>query len=163
MTTEKKPIKRSPYIVALSRDHHHSLLLCWKIRQGIAKNITPARIAAYVNHFDQRFLKTHFRQEEELLFNSLPPGDELGRQGTMEHAAIRTLLEKISLQPSYAALNELAFALDNHIRFEERALFPYIEKKLSEQQLQHAAEVLEKEQQSPDDQWEDVFWEKNKL
>jgi hemerythrin-like domain-containing protein len=160
MTTEKKPIKRSPYIVALSRDHHHTLLLCWKIRQGIAKNIAAARIAAYALHFDKLFLKTHFRQEEELLFTKLPPVDELGRQGIGEHASIRALLEKISLQPSYAALNEFEFELDNHIRFEERTLFPHIEKKLSEQQLQYAAEVLDKEHQSPDDNWEDIFWVK---
>jgi len=38
------PIKRNEALKPLSRDHHHGLLLCWKIRQGIKLNIEPERI-----------------------------------------------------------------------------------------------------------------------
>ena len=39
MTT--KPLKRHAGLVELSRDHHHGLLLSWKIRQGLKKEIEP--------------------------------------------------------------------------------------------------------------------------
>lgn len=39
-----KSIKRTKALQPLSRDHHHGLLLCWKIRQGIKLNVEPERI-----------------------------------------------------------------------------------------------------------------------
>ena len=41
---KSKPIKRHKALQPLSRDHHHGLLLSWKIRAGFSKNIEPNRI-----------------------------------------------------------------------------------------------------------------------
>jgi len=38
------PIKRSIALQPLSREHHHGLLLCWKIRTGLKKGIDIDRI-----------------------------------------------------------------------------------------------------------------------
>ena len=75
--TSGMPIKRSPHIAALSRDHHHALLLGWKIRQGIKLNREVSRICAYVVHFYKKYVEQHFMAEETLLFHQLPDGDEL--------------------------------------------------------------------------------------
>ena len=41
------PIKRSEFLKPISREHHHGLLLCWKIRAGLKKGIEPERIKLY--------------------------------------------------------------------------------------------------------------------
>ncbi|CDF79955.1 hypothetical protein BN863_22430 [Formosa agariphila KMM 3901] len=35
--TDKKPLKRHKSLQPLSRDHHHGLLLAWKIRADLRK------------------------------------------------------------------------------------------------------------------------------
>lgn len=157
--TIKKPIKRSPYIISLSRDHHHTLLLCWKVREGILKETAPNRIGAYASYFNEAFLEKHFSQEEELLFSKLKTGDKLKSQGYEEHKNLQSLFGKIASNPTYELLNGLAEELDTHIRFEERSLFPHIEKNLSKEQLKYAAAVLEKEHEQISEHWEDEFWE----
>ncbi len=157
--TTKKPIKRSPYIISLSRDHHHTLLLCWKIREGISKKTAPKRIGAYAVYFNEGFLKKHFLQEEELLFSKLKTGDELKIQGYEEHKTLQSLFSKIASNPTYELLNGLAKELDSHIRFEERSLFPHIEGSLSKEQLKYAAAVLDKEHEQISEHWKDEFWE----
>jgi hemerythrin superfamily protein len=155
-----KPIKRSPHIVSLSRDHHHTLLLCWKIKQGIAKSVPPERIAAYADHFNRQFVKDHFRQEETLLFSRLTEKDPYLGRAFEEHKALQFLFGEIALHPSYEKLAKLATDLAHHIRFEERTLFSYVENALPEEQLLQAAAVLNKEQHTAEDNWDDVFWEK---
>lgn len=46
-----KPIKRSGHLIQLSREHHFSLLFCWKVRTGIKKNIEKRRIIPYILFF----------------------------------------------------------------------------------------------------------------
>ena len=45
------PIKRTEVLKPLSHEHHHGLLLCWKIKTGIKKNIDAARIKKYADWF----------------------------------------------------------------------------------------------------------------
>src|SRR5690606_3210653 len=58
------PIKRHKALQGVSREHHHGLLLCWKIRTGLAKNISPDRIKTYVDWFFDVYLRPHFELEE---------------------------------------------------------------------------------------------------
>jgi hypothetical protein len=55
----------------------------------------------------------------------------------------------------------LADAVDNHIRFEERDLFPHLEKQLSEAQLESAGNRINEKPHLSDD-WPDEFWKDNK-
>ena len=64
----RKPIRRNENILKLSKEHHFSLLFCWKIRQGLKMNIDASRIVKYAQYFHAHFLRLHFR-EEELLDN----------------------------------------------------------------------------------------------
>ena len=154
-------IKRSEALVKFSKEHHSALLLCWKIKQGIKKNIEPKRMANYVLFFFNNNLKNHFAEEEKILFSKLNNDDILKQQALTEHNNIYGMIENFKTE-NYSKEDLTTFAdyLDNHIRFEERILFNYIQQKLSENELQV---VLNS--QTPaftddvDIKWNDYFWE----
>jgi hemerythrin-like domain-containing protein len=147
------PIKRSKHIAPLSRDHHHGLLFCWKIRQGLKKEIDPGRIAGYVRYFWDTHLKAHFREEETLLFNRIV--DYQCGQALLQHAAIEKL---IGMQDA-DALAALADLMERHIRFEERELFPHIEARLPADVLaQVGAELEALHAGHVKDDYKDEFW-----
>ena len=57
---EHKPQKRHKALQPLSREHHHGLLLSWKIRAGFSENIGPKRIKVYADWFFKNHLIPHF-------------------------------------------------------------------------------------------------------
>ena len=152
-------MKRDPNIVPLSRDHHHGLLFCWKIRQGMAKSIDPGRMSPYVVYFWKTHLKEHFEQEETLLFQALD--HPLCLRAQDEHRRIDYLAAGIG-DGSKAGLEnfiELADLLENHIRFEERELFPLLEARLPKERLSEiGAQLNQLHDQPVVDDYEDAFW-----
>lgn len=154
----KNPIKRSPYIRPLSRDHHQSLLLVWKIRQGIAKGIAAERISSYGSSFYEQALVHHFRQEQDYLFSKMPSEDPLTCRALSEHERLRAGFRQINNAPSYESLSRLAGELEDHIRFEERLLFPHIEQTLEVSILREISAVLDRERAGPEPPWPDTFW-----
>lgn len=155
---KQSPIKRSEYIVALSRDHHAGLLFCWKIKEGIKKNVASERILAYVNFFSEQHLLPHFREEEALLFSRID-GDKC-RQGKSEHRMLEERILQLNHRRGQAE-QYLSFAdlLSKHIRFEERVLFPYLEATLSQSTLkQVGAYLLAEHQTAFVDNYPDEFW-----
>lgn len=160
---EKKPIKRNKHIVQLSRDHHFGLLFCWKIRQGLQKGVALERIRAYINYFWQQHLVQHFEEEENLLFGKI--SEDVVRQPKDEHQIIRLLITDINGcgKEDVSLYKQLVSLMDQHIRFEERVMFPYIEEHLSESQLQEIAGVLtQNHKESFKDEFSDEFWTKEK-
>ena len=160
MSSTTKPIKRNQSLVQLSREHHFSLLFGWKIRQGIKNNTPSARMIPYAEYFWKHHLLPHFREEEEILF--IPASDPLIIKAKEEHAQIRQLVESLlTIQDILAGekLRQLADQLDKHIRFEERELFPHLEKVLQPDQLERIGKLL-KEAAAPEeeDRYEDAFW-----
>lgn len=154
----RKPIKRSPEILPLSREHHFSLLFCWKLRQGIKCTIEKARIIKYIDYFFHHFILPHFGEEENILFCLLQ--DEKVEKALNEHAAIKKLVNSIlnsQTNPDNAAIEELAGLVEVHTRYEERDLFPYIEEKLSPAQLNEAGRLLGQSEILADN-FEDEFW-----
>jgi hypothetical protein len=152
------PIKRSSYVVALSRDHHAGLLFCWKIKEGLKKGASSERIANYVRFFWEEHLWEHFQEEEILLFNQ--HASELTRRGKAEHASLEILFRLIAdgqlEQPNYLAFTEQLIA---HIRFEERELFPHLEKVLPVPALAAIGNILAKLHVLPfEDKYADEFW-----
>ena len=82
-----KPLKRNKNIQILSREHHHGLLFCWKIKAGLNKAVDPKRIIAYINFFWDSHLRMHFKEEEDLLF--LKSEDSMCREALIQHEEIR--------------------------------------------------------------------------
>lgn len=128
-----KPIKRNKALQPLSRDHHHGLLLCWKIRQGIKLNIEPKRMKKYLDWFWISYLKSHFEVEEQYVFPVLGNENELVKQALAEHRRLKRLFEnEDKLSQNISLIEE---ELEKHIRFEERVLFNAIQSAASSEQL----------------------------
>lgn len=154
-----KPIKRHQAMVSFSKDHHFGLLLVWKIRQGLQKSVAPERIAGYVRFFFEADLAKHFSDEEQLLFSRLAETDVLRVQAEKEHATIYQLVKDIGQQPTDASLlTQLADALEQHIRFEERSLFNHLQQHIPEAELQAIENRISNNSQEIEAQWKDSFW-----
>lgn len=158
---EDKPIKRDQNIVRLSREHHFGLLFGWKLRQGIKFGVAPKRMQEYVRYFWAHHLQEHFETEEKVLFPN--SADTLVARALQEHRAIQKLIQEIgeAIQPSTAQLNAIADLVSDHIRFEERALFPHLESTLTEVQLMNVGRQLDDLHREPaKDEYQDEFWVK---
>jgi hemerythrin-like domain-containing protein len=158
-----KPIKRSEHIVKLSKDHHLSLLFCWKIRNGLKAAVEPVRIIKYVAYFWQHHMKPHFMEEESILF--APVADDKVQQALDEHASITRQIKSLHAaeEDIVARLSALADMVDDHVRYEERELFPHLEQVLSKEQLISIGEALAPgDEAGLKDDYPDDFWMKNK-
>lgn len=91
---EKKPLKRSRELRPFSIDHHQGLLLCWKIRTGLKKEVGIERISVYVNWFYTNYLLPHFELEEQYLFPVLDSSSNLIKRALEEHRIIRMLIKE---------------------------------------------------------------------
>lgn len=150
----KKPLKRHEAIQPLSRDHHHSLLLCWKIRTGFSKGVAPSRIKHYADWFFQKHIAPHFAIEEKYVFPILGEQNELLKRALSEHRRLAYLFD--AQEDVSKSLSLIEEELEQHIRFEERVLFQEIQKKASENQLKVIEEIHS--DQKFLENTEDLFW-----
>jgi iron-sulfur cluster repair protein YtfE (RIC family) len=151
----KKPIKRHDALKPLSREHHHGLLLCWKIRQGKKLNVEVQRMKNYADWFKKTYLKSHFEAEEKYIFPILGEENELVQQALAEHRRLESLFDQENHLEK--ALNQIAEELDLHIRFEERLLFNEVQKIATAEQLNEVKKHHNGINFS-DDNWQDHFW-----
>lgn len=129
----KKPIKRNKNLQPLSRDHHHSLLLSWKIRTGFSKGVATERIKCYADWFFAHHIHPHFEMEEKHLFPIMESNNPLVKKAIAQHKRLRRLFNDTkNIEKSLTLIEE---ELEQHIRFEERVLFNEIQKIATEKQL----------------------------
>lgn len=159
MPKETKPVKRSKQLMPLSHDHHDELLFAWKIRQGLKNGAGVKLIAEYVQWFWKNHLEEHFREEEQILAPHLPVDNELLKQMFDEHDEIEAMIHINENIPDETLISKLAQAVDDHIRFEERVLFPFAEKVIAEKELNLIYEQLVKEK-TECEKWDREFWVK---
>lgn len=149
-----KPIKRHKSLQPLSYEHHHSLLLCWKIRTGFSKGVEVERIKKYADWFFENHIQPHFEVEEIYFYPILGNEHVLVKKALSEHRRLTRLFEsKDEIEKSLSLIEE---ELESHIRFEERVLFGEIQNIATEEQLKRVAEkhTDEKFQENT----EDEFW-----
>lgn len=150
------PIKRHKALKPLSRDHHHGLLLCWKIREGLKRKIELDRIKNYTDFFFTSQLRPHFKFEESEIFPLLGEGHSMSTRAINEHSRLEILFKE---EASEETLHSIEHELNRHIRFEERQLFRELQETVSEEKLQ---KITNKEEEiiTPDpDDWSDKFWQ----
>ena len=160
---EKKPIKRNENLVPVSREHHATLLFCWKLRTGVKAETEPERMIRYTNWFWLNHLQSHFATEEKLLF--IDTEDEMVTKWLADHQRILAKINEINVRSNtktYPLLLELATLIDDHTRYEERQLFPYLEEKFSELELGKIGETLHSEDHDAVEDYDDEFWAKEK-
>ena len=130
-------MKRSEALSPLSRDHQHALYAALRLRRA-----HEATLRGAVDHF-LRFFETegrrHFEIEEQLLLPALPPDDGEWSAGVArvldDHEAIRDAAEELSSRATMKSAVALGERLNDHVRFEERELFPLLERRLDDAAL----------------------------
>lgn len=127
-------MKRTVELAPLSRDHHVALEHALRLRRASQEDAAAvvARFLAFlVDHG-----RAHFAQEEDLLVPAVPEeyGD-LARRMQAEHHEILCRAEALGRCPDVASACELGELLSRHVRFEERELFPLLERQLSAPRL----------------------------
>ncbi len=137
-------MKRSEALKPLSREHHHALYLAKVVTDQEGGGDSVQRFV----EFWQTEGEDHFRIEEEVLLpgSGLAGPDEDPEVARMlsDHETIRRGAARLESGDADAAETvELAELLRRHVRFEERELFPRIERNLSEEQLIALAEAIE--------------------
>ena len=153
-----QPIKRSPELAPLSREHHEALLLGWKLRQGIRYHAAASVMGSYTQWFLHHHLEAHFMKEEEGFARILPGSHAMIERMKADHVAIKNQINILADNATYAALEELAQKITDHVRFEERELFPVIEQTASPEQLQLFLDHESKKASSAE--WKPEFWMK---
>lgn len=126
-------MKRRPFLQPLSREHHGALSLA-RTCERAAQSGDAARIAEACERAVRAFsaeLDPHFRTEERSLLPLLQGADAqpLVQRTLDDHRLLRGLLDGLARNDA-GALAEFGAHLSAHVRFEERALFPAIERLL---------------------------------
>ena len=152
------PLKRHKALQEYSKEHHDELLLVWKIRTGLEKNIQVNRIVGYCHYFFNHSLLPHFRKEEKYILPKLSQEREDVKKIQKEHeliAAMMNALDNDSVD-TRETLRCLTDILELHIRFEERTFFEEIQVMLPDEVLQTMGPA--EKVQIDCDLWQDEFW-----
>jgi quercetin dioxygenase-like cupin family protein/hemerythrin-like domain-containing protein len=139
-------VRRHPAIAPLSRDHHRALVEA-RAARAAAEGDAAARIAAGRRFaaFFAAHAVPHFRAEEERLFPLVAPsaGEEPPAplvRALLEHARLHALARDVhdaveAGDVAGALLDAAGALLHDHVRLEERVLFPLIEERAGEEGL----------------------------
>lgn len=144
-------MKRHPALVTLSHEHHHGLRWARKLRE-LDPEIPEDRLRALASEFLEAWdseINPHFWKEEEIL---LPLHAREGEsnipeihQMLQQHISLRREVLRLKEQADRTILGKLAELLTDHIRLEEREVFPRIEQDCSQELLGTINEQLEQE------------------
>ena len=141
-------MKRDPAMAGLSRDHQHGLAVALQLRRATAETAADAQ-AAFLAFWEEEGQR-HFRAEEEALLPAaaryVAPATDAVVRVLVEHVDIRRRAAELALAPAAELddLHALGDRLHEHIRHEERVLFPLIEEALPDEELSALAEALER-------------------
>lgn len=130
----KTPVKRNPNLMVFSHEHHHGLIFSVRLKSANQTNAETLKL--YVEDFWSKYLSSHFALEEKLFCGFLID-EKISNQFFNEHEEIRKLIDAIkNSKNDFAELAaRLGEALNAHIRFEERTMFPYLEETLEKKDL----------------------------
>jgi hypothetical protein len=139
-------VKRDPRLHGLSSDHHHALVLVWRLRNQMTDAAAAQRLLHETRETFERDLLRHFEIEERLLLPALRSGGEgaLADRTEREHAAIRGAIAAIDGQDPAEGLRRFATLLHDHVRFEEGELFVASERVVPGDILDRLAEIAPK-------------------
>lgn len=125
------PLKRHPSLQPFSRDHYVGLVHGRHLMKAADGNAVDRRgaLAAFLDAWHQE-IAVHFDDEERMIAHL---ADQTGRTRLVdEHNRIRALVEQAAdrrrhTDPGASWVRTLGEALTEHIRWEERDLFPALE------------------------------------
>jgi hemerythrin-like domain-containing protein len=143
-------MKRTPELRDLSVEHHHGLVAARRLREAATGRFPlAAAIAGFLEAWRDE-IGPHFRAEEEILLPAFAEAvavDDARIVRTLtEHVALRRVvrdLERAEGEQQQILARTIGLALEDHIRFEERVLFPAIEAALEGPRLAELARELQ--------------------
>ena len=138
-------MKRANQLQPLSRQHHLGLNLSRHAKECTDERIEIAKhwhnLTSYIDD-----MQYHFQIEDNLIANALEPYraiqpdvasvlETLAGQHKQLHQLMNTVGKHGSKDVTVTQVKELGTLLYDHIRFEERELYPTVEKYLTEAEL----------------------------
>ncbi len=156
-------MKRDKNLETLSWEHHDGLVVALRVKKGLERAADHGEIARYVLHIWDTLLVGHFRQEEATLVEPLQKSEEgrqLAERFLREHEQFRDLVEKVRREETDLNHHLEAFAelLTNHIRFEEKEVFPAVERQATPEELRNIGTYLKKQHVPGNKEWPVEFW-----
>lgn len=127
------PLERHPLLRPLSREHHHGLLLCWRIRRDLVARTDHDQVLEECRVFFHSDLLPHFAVEEEVVFPVLGNEHPLVHRAITEHRRLSRLFQQEG--DPQTILSRIEDELEAHIRFEERVLFPVVQEQATPEEL----------------------------
>ncbi len=129
-------MQRSTELTPLSREHHQALALALRLRRCDADDVPVLRADAGAFWRDEA--RAHFRAEEEIVLPAaaahIPPDDPDVVRVLVEHVWLRQAFLGVA-DTAAGDLRALGALLHDHVRHEERVLFPRIEAALAPDEL----------------------------
>ena len=130
-------MKRHDALIPLTHDHHHALAQARRLHMSSEGD--PERWVEAARAFLEFYKKdtlAHFHEEEEEIFPLVVDEPEVERPLTrvlLEHLRIHRSVHKLQDEvdrgsPSAKTMAEISTLLQDHIRFEEKTLFPLVER-----------------------------------
>jgi hemerythrin-like domain-containing protein len=147
--------KRHPALIPVARDHHDGLLLAIRLQQGDRAELKlwshdPALQTEFVLSFYEQHLKRHFAVEEEQVFplgRGISDAAPIVERLIGQHRQIASMVDQlrnISPEKRRTVLQELGRLLEEHIRLEDRTLFPILEQQVPPDVLQAAQTAIDR-------------------
>jgi hemerythrin-like domain-containing protein len=141
-------MKRDEALAPLSRDHHQALFQALRLKRAAEPDAGEA-VRGLIEFFDGHGA-LHFRVEEEVLLpwfvreGGADPADAAIVRVLTDHVWIRARIQKLREADGFHLddVRELGERLDQHVRHEERVLFPLIEGTLPADDLAALGEAI---------------------
>ncbi len=139
-------MKRADQLAVLSREHHVALEVALRLRKATPADADAAR-ERFLRFFDDE-AREHFRAEEELLLPAfaryVAPDDQDIVRVLVEHVELRRRAGDLARGAvGLEDLHALGDLLHDHVRHEERTLFPRVESALDAEQLSALGAALD--------------------
>jgi hemerythrin-like domain-containing protein len=145
-------MKRCTELQSLSVQHRDALIEARHLRQAGEGSVPLEEAISRFIHAWRGKIQPHFHMEEGLLLpefaRAVPPDHPLIIRTLTEHVALRRSVRDLADaagEPRRSLAGEIGQALHDHIRFEERVLFPAIESALEGPRLAELGRRLAEE------------------
>lgn len=134
-------MKRHRILEPFSRDHNEGLVAARQLINKADKEALALCLMVW-----EEGMEDHFREEEELLTDLAP--QEMGAQLREEHEEIRRMIgvarQGIATEDD---LRSLGKKIEEHIRWEERVLFPVVQESEGLESIAEKTEAMERRHQ----------------
>ncbi len=132
------------------------------LKKGLQKERPIGVLIDFILDFQETFLKRHFHIEEMALFpfaDRIAGLDNYLNRMMQEHRTLSELIGQICTERKPEQVRNWATLMEQHIRFEERVLFPFLETNLPENDLECIGASLQFQRTDYCTNYPIKFWE----